>query len=102
MVHYQTKPANAVRKVDPVWAKVREEADAIGAYFFYDYARVGCGSIDRASSSLGSWRIRTYLGYGADPGPDLVVSKADGSLTTGSITTVAQPLRMPADQPADY
>ena len=29
MAHYQVKPANAIGKVDPVWAKVREEADAI-------------------------------------------------------------------------
>ncbi|HWV40694.1 serine O-acetyltransferase [Pseudorhodoplanes sp.] len=29
MAHYQVKPANTVGKVDPVWAKVREEAEAI-------------------------------------------------------------------------
>ncbi len=29
MAHFQVKPANTVGKVDPVWTKVREEADAI-------------------------------------------------------------------------
>lgn len=29
MAHYQVKPASTVGKVDPVWAKVREEADVI-------------------------------------------------------------------------
>ena len=29
MAHYQTKPAKALDKVDPVWARIRDEAEEI-------------------------------------------------------------------------
>ena len=29
MAHYQTRPAKALDKVDPVWARIRQEAEEI-------------------------------------------------------------------------
>ena len=84
----------ALSRVVPTDGISRTEADAIASFYFYDYVRVGCGTVGDAEDAGDVWRFPAYHGAGGAADGAVLVDKISGSVTWANHPSVPDPLSM--------
>jgi len=76
-----------------------EEVEPISEYFFHHYEGIGCGARGEITETNDNWQIQTLIGFGAEPGDPIIISKTTGAISWGGEVCIENPLKMVSSNP---